>query len=105
MCRNDEILIHKRIQELNNILEKDEKNGELSTLEFNNLWFELHQLEQNLRLIYIKRFLKEKKNTVELNLSLLHQSDEESDSNLEECYEHNIANIFPFYKKNESLQI
>ncbi len=104
MCRNDEILIHKRIQELNNILEKDEKDGELSIQEFNQFWCELHQLEHSLLLIYVKRFLKQKKKPVTLDSSLLYGYDEESDSETEKCKEHNETHIFQSHRKSDSFQ-
>ena len=104
MKKYNEVQIRKRISMLNDLLDKDEKDGLLSVQKFNQYWQELHQLEHDLLLIYILRYLKRKINIVDLDLSLLPFSDDGSDSDMEECKTHIEAYISHSHKKYESLQ-
>lgn len=103
MKTHNERKIRARINEINLILDEDEKTGYLADNEFRKYWQELYKLEQDLVHLYIIRHLSQKRKVMELDISLLPINDDESDSNMEICKERNEASYY-FIRKNDSLQ-
>lgn len=95
--------IRARINEINLILDEDEKMGHLSDKAFKYYWQKLHQLERDLMLIYIIRHLTRERKVPELDLSLLPICDETVDSDMTNCMERHEASCY-FHKKSDSLQ-
>ena len=79
--------ILENISIINKKLEDDDKKGILSDAEYQQCCKELHDSQNNLRTLYIQRYLASKKETVELDMSLFPFYEEESDGNLETCKE------------------
>lgn len=103
MRNYDEKQIRKRICELNEILEDDAKNGHLTDSMFRQCCNELQQKERELTNIYIIRHLSQKHKVAELDMSLYPYHEEESDSDMETCKEHDITHSRSC-RNNEYLQ-
>ena len=95
--------IRAHINEINHILDEDDKIGHLSDKAFKHYWQKLHQLERDLMRIYIIRQLAKKREIEELDTSLLPISEDASDSEVETCKERDIT-LYRSYRNSECLQ-